>query len=489
MKVKSAVKKGCILALVFVLVFSPFAMSALNAAIAIETDRTDCRITFGVGTEYPELNETQIPVKLYKVAEVSEGGTYTEKAGFEDLELTAVNSQTTAEDWQKKVEIAAKAVEEGGMPPDAEISLNSPENAENAAENLPVGLYLIMADTVQSEYYEYTFAPFLLSLPNNYYDPGDSTTSDAWVYDVESDLKPDQGSRFGDLEIVKTLSSYNKTLGSAFFVFQVEAVKDGKNVYSDVVSINFNEPGEKTVLVSHIPAGAEVTVTEIYSGASYKPTSDKVQKAVIMAEGSEGNPVKVTFKNDYDERLNSGTGLVNHFKFESNAWDWEQEADNTNGPVVSERKDAAKKDELPENGETVAMGAENEVKDEMAVNDNTITGGVDVPENMAPAGAAENAAAVQTAAVQAAEAAEAEEDAPQEEPAPADKEEFQKIDDGTVPLADMVKNFFTDEDAGLVRTVGTAGLVGVTGLTFGGITLRKRAKIRARERQIPIKRR
>ena len=142
---------------------------------------------------------------------------------------------------------------------------------------------------------------------------------------------------------------------------------------------------------------------------------------------------------------------------------------------------------MPENGETVAMGAENEVKDEMAGNDNTITGGVDAPENMAPAGAAaENAAAVQTAAVQ---AAEAEEDAPQEEPAPADKEEFQKIDDGTVPLADMVKNFFTDEDAGLVRTVGAAGLVGVMGLTFGGITLRKRAKIRARERQIPIKRR
>ena len=82
----------------------------------------------------------------------------------------------------------------------------------------------------------------LVSLPNNYYY---GTQDDSWVYDVETQLKPDPAPRYGDLEIIKTLSSYNQTFGPAFFVFSVEAERNGKNVYSDVVSINFTEPGIK----------------------------------------------------------------------------------------------------------------------------------------------------------------------------------------------------------------------------------------------------
>ena len=50
---KNAMKKGSILALVFALLFSPLAMSALYAANGIETDRTDGSPAWGSGGILP----------------------------------------------------------------------------------------------------------------------------------------------------------------------------------------------------------------------------------------------------------------------------------------------------------------------------------------------------------------------------------------------------------------------------------------------------
>ena len=78
-------KKGSILALVFALLFSPLAMSALYAANGIETDRTDGSVAFDPGTEYPEVAGMEILVELYRVADVSPAGRYKEKEGWEGL--------------------------------------------------------------------------------------------------------------------------------------------------------------------------------------------------------------------------------------------------------------------------------------------------------------------------------------------------------------------------------------------------------------------
>ena len=108
--------------------------------------------------------------------------------------------------------------------------------------------------------------PELISLPGeeavdgtiNTANPGDG------LYDASATLKPSQSLRFGSLEIVKTLTSY-ETSGPADFVFQVEAYKDetkAKVVYSNVVRLSFTGAGsQSTVLADVIPVGAYVEVT------------------------------------------------------------------------------------------------------------------------------------------------------------------------------------------------------------------------------------
>ena len=142
-------------------------------------------------------------------------------------------------------------------------------------------------------------------------------------------MKPQQTQRYGDLEIVKDLTEYNASLKDALFVFQVEGTRHGEKVYSDVVSIKFNQAGEKSVLVKHLPAGTQVTVKEVYAGGSYTNTSGDTQETVIDAEGVTDHPASVSFTNTYNGKLIPGTGIVNHIEIENGNWDWKQWSDNT----------------------------------------------------------------------------------------------------------------------------------------------------------------
>ena len=130
-----------------------------------------------------------------------------------------------------------------------------------------------------------------------------------------------------ELEIVKDLTEYNASLKDALFVFQVEGTRNGEQVYSDVVSIKFNQAGEKSVLVKDLPAGTVVTVKEVYAGGSYSNTSGDTQEAKIVAEGVTDNPASVSFTNTYNGKLIPGTGIVNHFENKDGEWSWEQQTD------------------------------------------------------------------------------------------------------------------------------------------------------------------
>lgn len=492
---KHTIKKGSMLILVFALLFSPFAMSAFYAAGGIETDRTDASVVFHTGTEYEELHELQIPIKMYRVADVNASGIYTAREAFQELNLSDVNANTTAEEWQEKAAEAVRIADEENILPDEEIVLNRPENAENKAENLPVGLYLVRAETVKSSWYEYGFSPFLLSLPNNYYDPQDAATDDDWIYHVEADLKPEQKDRYGDLEIQKNLTSYNETLGSALFVFRIEAVKEGKNVYSDVVSLNFQAAEQKKLLVSHIPAGAEVTVTEIYGGASYSAVSGKEQSAVIIAEEMEGNPVSVSFENEYDHRLISGSGIVNHFKFENNAWDWEQQTDSTgneqkpsdNRQDTEEKPQGSDRKEKEENkNQTVSDKAEEgTARIKKASSTHWIT-----EERNQVAAVNTSVRTEQTAVQEYEESQGSNQGNNQENDQENDQEnkDLIKARDKKVPLADMVKDILSNESARLVSVISAVALAGIMAVTFGIVWFHRRARVNAKNRNILIKR-
>jgi len=183
-----------------------------------------------------------------------------------------------------------------------------------------------IATIANSEQHSYAFLPQLVSLPAKQADadgvvntanPGD------WIFDMAVNLKPERLSRYGSLEIVKTLSEY-ETMGgiqeSATFVFEVTGRLNGEVVYSNVESITFTAAGQESVVLNRIPAGAEVTVTEVYSGSSYELTVPGDRTAVIGAD----SVVSVEFENEYDGRRTNGHGIKNQFVYDEEAgrWNW-----------------------------------------------------------------------------------------------------------------------------------------------------------------------
>ena len=357
------IKKGSAILLAAALVFSALALPKAYAAVGVDTDRTDCKITINVPTEgFSELDDLSIPVELYKVADIGVGAEYTLTTDFDTANLKGienVNSTTSTEAWTTFAEEAKKIVDDRK---EAENALAAAKtgtinSGTVTIEGIPVGLYLVDVQTTPSTTYEYSFTPYLISLPNNYYEEG-KDTSDEWVYELTGSnalgLKPEKADRYGDLEINKTLGTYNATVGGATFVFQVEAKKtdvdteETKVVYSNVVSLTFDGPGTKRVLIEDLPAGAVVTVTEIYSGAGYTLTSEGTQSVTIVAKGensevtADAEPVEVSFSNTYDEGMNGGSGVVNSFSYVDGQWTWQQKkvSDNENAkpnlaPVVS----------------------------------------------------------------------------------------------------------------------------------------------------------
>jgi len=103
----------------------------------------------------------------------------------------------------------------------------------------------------------------------------------------------------------------------------VEAVLNGQTVFSDVAHLPFSGPGRQTARVENIPMGAQVTVTEVYSGAVYTAQANTQTTAV----GADGR-ASVDFTNNYDSSNKGGGTVVNQFDYSTeNGWRWTQAAD------------------------------------------------------------------------------------------------------------------------------------------------------------------
>lgn len=246
-------------------------------------------------------------------------------------------------------------------------------DAGSTLTNLEAGLYLVVArgssleqkedyvteleredgttepaTIAYSDEYVYRFRPQMISLPTKESTGGGISTADPgeWVYDLGGiELKFDLDSRYASLEIVKGISTYG---APASFVFEVEASLEGRVVYGDIVTLSFDENsrGDKSVLLEDkIPAGADVTVTEVYSGAAYSLvgitvsavggempegtsyTTDLASGRAVVTAISAGDQVsRITFTNDYNGSGNSGGAVINHFERESAdaGWNWNQ---------------------------------------------------------------------------------------------------------------------------------------------------------------------
>lgn len=306
------------------ILFAVVGLKISTAYAANEVDLTKtCSLTLNVGetgTFAEDLATTELHANLYKVATVDSNGKYTSLDAYASLELEkAVQGKS---DWGDKAFEAAKLAE--GKTPDANIVMTE---GTGTADGLEAGMYLVVVENGISEYYEYTFSPYIICLPENLYYQTNDPADNYYQYDLIASLKAEQSPRYGNLEIKKTLTSYNTSLKDVTFVFQIEAVDlNGDTVYSNVVSTTHSAAGTKSIVVEGIPAGATVTVTEVYSGASYEAVGASQMSTVITAE----DIVSVEFSNAYDDELVSGYGVTNHFEYDENTgWKWSQLKDNS----------------------------------------------------------------------------------------------------------------------------------------------------------------
>nr|WP_296456116.1 DUF5979 domain-containing protein [uncultured Acetatifactor sp.] len=308
-----------------------------------------------------DLAGADVVVDLYQVAravKTSGHDTYHYELTGEYASLNLPDSPEEgaqpAASWEETAQQAA-AIALDAASPCTPVS-GSGESAGTKVGNLAPGLYLLVArgrnlteladykieieqtdsltqeeskriaTIANSQQYTYAFLPQLVSLPTkeadangviNTANPGD------WIFEASVNLKPERLDRYGSLEIVKTLLEY-ETMGgvqeSATFVFEVTGMLDDQVVYSNVESITFTAAGQERVVLDRIPAMAQVTVREVYSGSSYQLTVPGDRTATIAAD----DVVSVEFENEYDGRRTNGHGIKNQFVYdeEAGAWHW-----------------------------------------------------------------------------------------------------------------------------------------------------------------------
>ncbi len=273
--------------------------------------------------KFAELKNYRIATQIYQLATVDQDGNYTALRQYSNLKtiLDGIKDKKQAKEWEALLTQAETDIE--GQSATTQVQV---VGGKGVSSSISTGLYLITAEPMDTEEYHYEFTAGLVSLPNNeFISTGEG--SDTWIYDdVEVMLKATRTPLTGNLEITKTLQTYNPELGTPMFVFTIEAVKDGETVYSDTIALAFDNAGQKSAKVTDIPAGAKVTVTEVYSGAGYQLTSDP---AVTIDRIVSGETANASFTNDTNGKKQYGTGIVNHFHYDGTGYTWTQLEDNS----------------------------------------------------------------------------------------------------------------------------------------------------------------
>lgn len=346
MKLGRKRKTGYVLALAAVLLLPCISLLQTHAANEVDKNKA-CSLTVSVeigsasgsnDAYLEDFNQMSIPVSIYRVADVDiTGQHFTPEDAFARLDLRVIDrkgSSLTAEDWQKLAQQADRIRTEASLLADHSTTVKKQEGGSQAAygviSGLLPGMYLVVPEASYNPDYTvlYEFSPYLTALPGSSY-TSEGTGSDEWVYDTAIGLKPDARPQFGALHIRKTLENYNETLGKTTFVFRIIGKdKDGVIQYEEVESMTFSAAGSDTVTLEHIPAGLTLTVTEVYSGASYTVVGSKEATTVVWSdaavEAGAGSAAEVSFTNRYDGGNRGGYGVTNRFQSDgSGGWIWE----------------------------------------------------------------------------------------------------------------------------------------------------------------------
>jgi len=340
--VKSLIfKKKNLIAVAMAAVVAVAGFGAYRAQAAGKIDENKkCTITITVPETYTASDQSSISnlitkyngmitVNLYKVADIDAGGNIESAItglDFSDLQKDDV----TVEKVKELANSAYDKIDKEANHPTVQFN---PIDKKSEPIDIERGLYLYVLEPCKNDRYKFTSDKYLVAVPSSNY-IGQSTkvdengnvvktdSSDDWNYDVTIALKTFAEERKGDLVIEKTLTTFDESLGTADFVYSVVAKLDGKTVHNNVYTISFNGAGTQSIKIEDIPATAEVTVTEVYSGASYTLKTDNTVTATIVAKdavNAEHPEAKASFTNDFDNHLIvGGISVTNEFTYDEN---------------------------------------------------------------------------------------------------------------------------------------------------------------------------
>lgn len=181
--------------------------------------------------------------------------------------------------------------------------------------------------------YAYSYLPELISLPMRGTDgnapQGIFTTAQNagdWQYAVTAELKAEETVQMHSLTITKEFTGVpaGVTLpGNDGCIFRIDAVLNGQAVYSKVVTINYGGTHSIT-LTDVIPEGAEVTVEEVYDGASFDIAADDTNRKTTAQNGGitlgDDDIYRVSFENTYNGTGNGGSIVENRFTRNDNGY-------------------------------------------------------------------------------------------------------------------------------------------------------------------------
>ncbi len=289
-----------------------------------------------------DIASAGVTVDVYKIASATASGStyeYTfDVAPFTELGKSYAPASMTGAKWQDLADQAAEML--GDAKPMA-----SAVPAGEAITGLEDGLYLVVAGKAHTALYEYTFNPTIVTLPtkeplkddagNPILDedgfPIIATSQEYgdWITTASITLKSSRDSLTGSLRIAKTVE--NADGKAATCTFDIKSTDDSPVAYENVASITFSQSGDYETLVTGIPVGAIVSVTETFAGTGYKnvsgDTSAKTIVADVLVEEGTASIPSAAFVNDSDGNPHDGWGIENKFELSKTGegdtdWDW-----------------------------------------------------------------------------------------------------------------------------------------------------------------------
>lgn len=306
---------------------------SVSRSLAVDLDK-ECSLSFEMLPEYEsDLASVNMKVDLYKVASAIEDpnfDSYSFEATSSFASLAPSLQNISAVDYSALSQQAAQIVVEENISPISVVSVTE-------TASLEPGLYLTMphrADVslsdsidrimvgdgtynvisfVNSPLYKYEFNPSLVALPSRMSEGSNNTSNTVdWQFDFEMLLKASRSYREdGSLIINKSVDQYGGS-GQQMFVFEITVSPLEGDAYTRMESIVLEE-GSTTasVTMDHIPAGATVSVREVYTGTNYIYVSGNGSETLDDAD------VVLTFdfENQLMENHKHGSSVNNRYTY------------------------------------------------------------------------------------------------------------------------------------------------------------------------------